>query len=209
MDKLSDMAKRHAKEMERLKAELALANACPVEPKRVQITSNSLADWIIYESDGLESALDIMAAYEPIPFGKYKKGFTRLMPESMAGPEWSETDGCSYIASLSVSQGAGFGPDIVLKFYAILAGKPCQIHVNANKFGYGGKYGARLIMAHNGNTVIDWRANNILAGLTDNYIKWGSASKYSAHYEYLLAADYIDGGNNHASGQLRNIAESK
>jgi hypothetical protein len=219
MQTLEELKAKQAREVAKLEAEHALANLCPVPPKSVQLTSGGLAPWISYECESLVDALALVGRLgEIVPFWQYKGTFTRLQPEALATEKSGETVGGPFAFAFDVSQGDGFGPSAQLKaFYRLSSGEIAQAHIRLRPAGYGPEawhsYSARPVYRSSGygnreSRIIDtWHANNSLSAMSDKYIKWGTGDSKSAHFEYLFAADYEEGGQSHAESQLWSIAE--
>lgn len=211
METIETARARHAAELLKLEASHALAAACPVPPKRVQLTSGGLADWINYEVTSLVDALDLLARLgDLVPFYRYKGTFTRLQPESMATDKSGEIVGGPFAASLSSSQGRGFGPNATLKAYFTAGGKVVQAHIdirNAHPFGSTPVYKTERAAYRDDAIILDWRSNNDLNAMSDSYIKWGRGSTDSCQFEYMWSADTEEGGSDHATAMLWNLAE--
>lgn len=213
MQTIEQLKAKHAAEVARLEKELDVASRAPVAPKRAQMTSGGLPSWLIYRADSLAAALEIMNAAPVVPFYSYKSTFTRMQPEALATEKSGEVTGGPYAASLYVSQGEGFGPSVELRFFVMAGEEICAAHIDLGEEfrpSQAWGYGARLNVVRGYRERIerrDWSANTLLSALADKAMRWGTGSDTSATYEYLFAADTVDGGTEHATAQLCAVSE--
>lgn len=231
MKSIEEMKAEQAAALVKLEKEHALAALCPVPPKSVQITSGTLGHWVSYEAESLWDAIDLMDKFPVIAFRRFKKSFTRLVPEPLnIGRDAGEEVGGPFVAKIDVSQGEGFGPTVYLAFFFYAGGNTandiCMARVELRK-GYhstGGRYGAAFVRdSHRGTGRRmgardqyergEWRANNILASMADSYVKWGTGDDKSAHFTYAIAADYAAADysaewSTHGRPMLENIANA-
>jgi uncharacterized protein YndB with AHSA1/START domain len=213
MQTIEQMKADQAKALAKLEREIAIANACPLPPKRVQDTALG-APWITYECTSLADALHIMSAFQIIPAWQYKGTFTRFQPESLANEKSGEVTSGPFAASIHTTQGREYGPDAQLRFFATVQDKPAHIHVGLNRFREGGSYGARAIYAspnsrHETGRIERWEPNVRLSAQSDKLTRWGTGSKDSAIFEYHFQADETDGGSEHATAMLWGIVEQQ
>lgn len=228
METLEQMKERQAKELAKLEAEHALAALAPIPPKRAMLVSTGERAWITYEAADLWAALDIMAAFQPIAFYKFKGTYTRYEPEALNDKrtrDKGESDDVPLVAKFDVSHGEGFGPNVTLAFFAYLGDDICKVQIDLKRPGFGPSswwsYGPQFVAHPHGRSRRlegqryisgDFRANPKLAGMTDHNTKWGSGSAESSQYTYALCADYANADYSadwtDARLRLENIAEA-
>lgn len=212
MRTIEELKAKHAAEVERLEKEIAIAGRAPVAPHRAQLTSSGLPTWLHYRAETLAAALEIMNAAPVVPFYSYKNGFTRMQPEAFATEKSGEVTGGPYAASLYVSQGEGFGPSVELRFFVLAGDEICAAHVAIGpefQPSQAWSFGAHCNVVRGYRERIerrDWSANRLLSALADRAMRWGTGSDTSATYEYLFAADTVEGGAEHATAQITTIA---
>lgn len=210
METIETARARHAAELLKLEAKHALAAACPVPPKRTQCNSSGIADWIVYEVTSLVDALHLLGRLgDVVPFYRYKGTFTRLQPEALADSKSGEIVAGPFAVSLASSQGRGFGPDATLKAFFTVGGRVVQAHIdirNAHPFSSTPVYENERAAYRDDARIREWRSNTDLNAMSDNYIKWGSGSTDSCSFEYMWMADSEEGGRDHATAMLDNLA---
>lgn len=205
MESIEELKARHAKEMQRLESEQALAALAPIPPRRAMLVSTGEKAWLTYEAADLWAALDIMAKFEPLAFYKFKGTYTRFEPEAQNDKrtrDKGEETGGPFVALIDVNHGEGFGPCVCLAFFAYLGADICKIKVDLRPEGYRPaswwQYGPRFQADSSGrgrrldgNRYVqgDWRANEKLYGMTDSCVTWGSGSPESTHYTFAIMAD--------------------
>lgn len=210
MQTLADLQAKQANEIERLQAELAIAAAAPVLPKRVQLTTLG-TPLLHYEAATLTEALAIMNAAGVIPMHRTKAGYTRLQPWEIAAVDakhdWQDMSG-PYACSLHVSQGDGFGPSTELRFFVRCGETICAAHVQLRS-GFRDAYqrfGAQYIYKNQTTrakaSLLEIRANNRLAAASQERVKWGTGSTDAAHFDYLFSADTWEGGATEATALI-------
>lgn len=223
METIEQLKAKQAAELAKLEAEHAIAVLAPVPPKSVMLTSVPERAWISYEAADLREAVELMGKFQPLAFAKFKGTFTRFQPESLHDPKRGEEVAGPFVCGLDVSQGEGFGPGVILFFFARLGDDVCKVRITLQR-GYAsqfGQYGAAFVPDQRGNGKrLDsrdsyrrghWQANPTLRGLADETIKWGSGDEKSAHFSYYLMADNEDSDGlaiweTHAAPMLENIA---
>lgn len=224
MQTLEEMKAKHAAELAKLEAEHALAALAPIPPKRVQITSVKLGDWLTYDCASLWDALDIMSKFHPIPFYEFKGTFTRYVPPALnIGRDAGEEKSGPYVARISTSQGEGFGPTVDLCFFVMLGETICEVHCKlrdkwCDQFGqyrapfHAHSGGRSRMLAGNRYIAGDFRANPKLSGMMDKTTHWGSGSQEAASFSYAISADSVEGDGpcewRDAGLRLENIAEA-
>ena len=215
METLNALAARHAAEAAALTRQHAIAAACPVTPKRVQLTrSGSLPVWLTYEADSLVDALNLVDRLgDVVPFHVYKGTFTRYQPEALASDKSGDHDGAAFALELRVNQGPGFGVTGTLKAFVLVAGEIMHAHIAIAPYGRGfplDAFAARKIVERQPyrKSVTTWQANNTLASMSDSYTKWATGSEQNADFAYLFASDTLEPGEpSHAMSALRNLSE--
>lgn len=225
METLEQMKERQAKELAKLEAEHAIASLAPIPPKRAMLVSTGEKAWLTYESADLWEALDVMRAFQVIPFNEYRGTFLRFEPEEInARPNnrhKGEHKSGPYIAEIKADHGEGFGPNASLRFYARLGADIVAVHCDLKRPGYGPsswwQYGAQFIANSagrkrrlDGQRYIrgDFRANAKLSAYADKVTTWGTGSEESAQHSYCLMADDESGEWTEAAARLENIAEA-
>lgn len=223
MKTLAALDAAHAAAREKLAAELDTAARAVVPPHRAQKTAGGLPTWLHYKAPTLADALAIMAAAPVVPAYAYKSTFTRIQPESLADDKSGEAVAGPFAASLDVSQGEGFGPGAKLRFFVMAGEELCEAHVSIEGPGYGPpchwQWGATFTrdsrgmskrLDGNGDRYVrgTYFPNTALAAMSDHRIKWHGGDA-GAHFQYFWQADTVDGGADHASEQLRTIAEAR
>lgn len=207
MQTMEELKAKQAKELAKLETEHAIAAACPLAPKRVMEVGTGERAWISYSAPDLRGALAIMAAFQPLAFGKFKGTYTRYEPEEINAKrtrDKGEEIGGPYVAALNVNQGEGFGPSADFCFFARIGGDVCKVRVDIES-GYVGtapQYGAgfvrndrgssRRIGARNRYVIGDFVANSAISSMAETYTKWASGSRESCHFVYVFGADYMD-----------------
>lgn len=203
-----ELKAEYEKKLATLTAERDIAALCPIPPKRVMLVGTGEKAWITYEAADSWAALDIMAAFQPIAFYKFKGTFTRYEPEAINDKrtrDKGESDDTPLVAKFDVDHGEGFGPTVSLDFFAYLGADICKVRIDLRPAGYGPaswwSYGPQFVRNDrgqsrrlDGNRYIhgDFRPNPKLAGMTDHYVKWGTGSAESSRYTYALCADYAN-----------------
>jgi hypothetical protein len=230
----NEQAAELAEKRSEFMAQQSIAEAIPATmglPDRIQLTSGYLgAAWLVYEVDGLRSAIDLFSKAPVVPCLYIKDGCVYLVPEeliSMAGknmaPEQVERmldkqEG-DYAARLRVHQGRGFGPSVSLKWFIRLTdGRIADVHADVKGPDYLGNYsklGANILETYKvrSETRIRRYGSNALASrYADRTIHYASGrdglDETSADLAYLFAADTVDGTEHaHAREMLTHLAD--
>lgn len=222
MDKLQQMAERHAVERARLEREMQIAALMPIAPDACQATKTG-ADWVNYRARTMGEALAIFRAFNVLPVYYASGTFGHIEPESLLKPDVTIKGG-PYAAWLSVEKGERFGPTADLHFYTEIDGKPYRINIGikgpdyigaCNRFAptmderRGGSAGRGRVISRT------YGANALLNGLADKVVSWNRGSgplQTGASHTYLICADddaTMPGAEqSHACGQLQNIADA-
>lgn len=225
METLEQLKAKQAKELAKLEAEHAIAALAPIPPKRAMLVSTGERAWLTYECADLWEALDVMRAYQPIPFNEYRGTFCRYEPEEInERPNNRHKGECAsgpYIAEIKADHGEGFGPNASLRFYARLGADVVSVHCDLKRPGYGPsawwQYAAQFIANPrgrsrrlDGNRYIsgDFRANGKLSAMMDKVTTWGTGSAEAAQHSYAISADDESGTWTDAGLRLENIAEA-
>lgn len=208
MKTIDELKAEHAKELAKLELELKVAQAATVTPNSVMLTDR-LGHWLMYSVRSLADACEIMKASSIVPFNRYAGTFTHLKPEVLIREKDGEHVEGPFACSIKVEQGRGFGPIAELRFFTMAKEYLCHAHIKIDRngnYGWGARY--EEIMGPN-NRVLErrWVANEELTAMSDSKIKWGYGGDKAASFEYLWAADTVEGGCAHALGMLANVKE--
>ena len=221
MKTLAQFEQETAAARAKLMGEIALATAAPVPPVRVLLTSADLPHWLIYESETMAAALEIMAAAPIVPAYAYKSTFTRIQPEAFATEKSGTVTAGPFAASLKIDQGAGYGPNAELRFFVMAGEQLCAAHVSigprsapANHWQWSAAWrkdprGRKLRDAGGRKERGDFVRNTLLSAHADHVIAWATGGDASASFEYFFMADTEEGGADHAAEQIRLIAEAR
>lgn len=211
MKTVEELKAEQAAAIAKLEAEHAIASLAPVPPLRVMLVSTGEKAWLTYECATLWQALDVMTAYEPLPFNEYKDSCTRFETEetNAARPEtgYNRRGGYKsgpYIAQIDVHGGEGFGPCVQLKFFARLGVDIVAVHCDLRRPGYGPSswwnYGPSFVRNDRGSKHQrgghgdsymrgEFHANGVLSAKADNVTTWGTGCAESFHHEYAFSCD--------------------
>lgn len=225
MKSVEELKAEQAKALATLQAEHEIAALAPIPPVRAMLVGTGERAWLTYEPADMWEALDIMRAFDPLPFNEYKGTFTRYEPEEVherpGNKHKGEYRSGPYILRIETDGGEGFGPNAELRFFARLGSDIVSIHCSLRRPGYGPSHWpsyAASFQANergrsrqlHGNRYIagDFRASSKLSAMTDKVTAWGSGSGASWRYSYFIAADTESGEWRDAGLRLENIAEA-
>ncbi len=202
MQSIEAIRAKHEKELAQAIKENAIAQALPIEPKRVHAFDPH--SWALYEAEGLMAALDIFKTYASaarIVNIEHRKGsFTTLVPHC-AKNDKAEHKG-DYCATLDtsminaneraqISARLSFFAEVpnvgIIKVSAELGRKEYSTFNTYSQWAYAPQ------IIRNGNSersnVKEFLFNNILYAHSDNRVAYSAGSTDSAHHVYLFVAD--------------------
>lgn len=217
MESIDALKAKHAATLAKLESELAIAAALPLTPDAVQFYAKR-PSWISYRDRTLTQALDVIRAFQIVPFYEFRGTFCQLVPQGQEDSKAQERGG-PYAIALNVSSGERFGPSAKLFFYSTLPnGDSIRVNIELAGPGYIGSFdrlaGSRKPVAYDkrGN-VTQWLIgpNHIGLGHSDSYVQWSTGDDKTGQHSYLFCADTespaMGGDMTHAIGQLVNMRD--
>lgn len=205
------------------------ANACPLPPDSVMVSSAERAPWVSYKRETLSQALEVFKAFTIIPCEHFRASSSVIMPrECMTKRETrdyvenerAESSG-PYAAWVQVAHYGHANSDAAkLTFYAQTGAGSVRVSVKFGKGYIGQCNGLRAQVVSSERDRRDrliaqsYGRNPIIGPLADKVIKWGlyeGAKEESAQFYYLFCADQFEtmpgADQSHALSMLAIVAD--
>lgn len=218
MKTVEQLKAEQAAQLAALEAQHAIASKLPGTPWYVTESRATGCPGASYKVKGLRGALELFRQFETVvPFAKVREGCLYLRPVECLPEKVRENAVGEFAVKLDVTQGfrGQFGPTVKMHFWARVENLGViEITADIEGPGYigafhslGCSYRMRGEQVERGSV----RPNAALYGACQDTIRW-AGSDDSAHYTYLIGADYQGEDNEiatlgHAPAILQNLAD--